>query len=126
MNDSLILPSFIAPFLSTVPPTDSDSVTYQDLLSEGGTFVAQWDKHVENHDENRLKVQLKLYFDGSMSFVYKHFTHGAMEFFEKNENPVKIGIQDWLPFSSDGNSTGKLNSLCFPFSILVNNILPNS
>ena len=107
MNDSLILPSFIAPFLSTVPPTDSDSVTYQDLLSEGGTFVAQWDKHIENHDENRLRVQLKLYFDGSMSFVYNHFTHGAMEFFEKNKYPVKIGIQDWLPFSSDDNSTGK-------------------
>ena len=68
--------------------------------------MVQWDKHIKNHDENRLKVQLKLYFDGSMSFVYNHFTHGAMEYFEKNMYPVKIGIQDWLLSSSEDNSTG--------------------
>ena len=36
MNDSLLLPSFIAPFLTAVEPTDSDSVIFYDNLQRVG------------------------------------------------------------------------------------------
>ena len=119
MNDSLLLPSFIAPFLTAVEPTDSDSVIFYDNLHEGGEFVIQWDKHVKNDDKNRLKFQLRILLDGTLNFVYKHFTYEAKSFFENNKLPIMIGIKDGFSAPVEGNDKGKLIFNIFYFLILI-------
>ncbi len=78
-NDSLMMPSFIAPFLTRMPPSDQDSVTFYDHLGQGGDLVIQWDRHLNNGEDHRLKVQLRLLLDGSMSFVYQNFAAAASD-----------------------------------------------
>ena len=93
-RDSLMMPSFIAPFLTSMPPSYSDSVIFNDRLDQGADFIVEWDRHFNNGEDNRLKMQLRLLLDGSMTFVYKHFHQSVIEDISSKNYPVFIGLKD--------------------------------
>ena len=102
-------PSFIAPFLSTMEPTESDSVEYYDKLHLGGDFVVQWDKHIKNNDKYRLKVQLRILLDGTFIFVYQHFTEEAKDIFETDKYPIMIGLKDGFSIPVEKDEKGSFS-----------------
>ena len=60
------------------------------------------------HHKNRLKFQLRILLDGTLNFVYKHFTYEAKSFFENNKLPIMIGIKDGFSAPVEGNDKGIL------------------
>ena len=98
INDAsteLQIPSYIAPFLTGMPPSDRDTVIFNDTLDKGGEFVLQWDKHHGPDDKNlRLQVQLRILLDGTLSFLYKNFHQAILDVIDDKGYPLAIGLKD--------------------------------
>lgn len=108
-DNSLMIPSFIAPFLTTMPPSDSDSVIFYDALDqEEANLVIQWDRHFNNGEDNRLKMQLRLLLDGSMTFVYQNFASTVLETLASKNYSVLIGLKDGFSAPVPDQPKGKL------------------
>ena len=75
-----------------MPPSESDSVIFFDGLENGGEFVVQWDRYFNNGEENRLKMQLTLVLDGTITFLYKNFHNDILD--SVKDFPVLIGVKD--------------------------------
>ena len=107
INDSLQLPSYIAPFLTAFPVSDRDVVIFNDTLDKGGEFVLQWDKHHGTDDKNlRLQVQLRILLDGTLSFVYKNFHQAILDVIDDKGYPLAIGLRDGFAANTDANGKG--------------------
>ena len=74
--------------------SDSDSVIFNDRLAQGGDFVVEWDRHFNNGEDNRLKMQLRLFLDGSLTFVYQKFHQSVIESISSKKYKVLIGLKD--------------------------------
>ena len=95
INDSLQIPSYIAPFLTALPASDRDTLIFNDTLDKGGEFVLQWDKHHGPDDKNlRLQVQLRILLDGTLSFLYKNFHQAILDVIDDKGYPLAIGLKD--------------------------------
>lgn len=106
-DNSLMIPSFIAPFLTTNPPSDSDSVIFYDALDQAeSNLVIQWDRHFNNGEDNRLKMQLRLLLDGSMTFVYQNFASTVLETLASKNYSVLIGLKDGFSAPVPGKPQG--------------------
>ena len=102
IKDSLQIPSYIAPFLSGLPPSDRDFVIFNDTLDKGGEFVLQWDKHHGLDDKHlRLQVQLRILLDGTISFVYKNFGQAILDVIDEKGYTVAIGLKDGFSTVND-------------------------
>ena len=78
-----------------MPPTDRDSVIFKDGLAHGsGEMVIEWDNRFNNGEENRLKMQLRLLLDGSMTFVYQNFHNSVLESLQAKDYQALIGLKD--------------------------------
>ena len=121
INDSLQIPSYIAPFLTALPASDRDTLIFNDTLDKGGEFVLQWDKHHGPDDKNlRLQVQLRILLDGTLSFLYKNFGQAILDVIDDKGYPLSIGLRDG--FSAINSNATKGNA--FAKNILfIHNIL---
>jgi len=117
-NDSLMMPSFIAPFLTSMPPSDSDSVIFNDRLAQGGDFVVEWDRHFNNGEDNRLKMQLRLFLDGSLTFVYQKFHQSVIESISSKKYKVLIGLKDGFSEPVPESKTQDVRTYTYP-SVLI-------
>ena len=77
-----------------MPLSASDSVIFNDRLDQGDAFVAEWDRHFNNGEENRLKMQLRIFLDGTVTFVYKNFHPSIVNSVTSKKYPILIGLKD--------------------------------
>jgi len=113
-HDSLMMPSFIAPFLTSMPPSGSDSVIFNDRLDQGGDFVAEWDRHFNNGEDNRLKMQLRLFLDGTLTFVYQNFHPSIIESITSKNFPVLIGLKDGFSAPVQESALNDITAYTYP------------
>ena len=58
------------------------------------SFTVEWIKHYLHDDHIRLRMQLTIYADGSMTFLYQNLLPQLLQIAEDEGYPVVIGVQE--------------------------------
>ena len=75
------------------------------------SFTVEWIKHYLHDDHIRLKMQLTIYADGSMTFLYQNLLPQLLQMAEDGGYPVVIGIQEGFAKPDDVDRRKYLNFL---------------
>lgn len=104
-EDIMQLPSHIAPFLTTIEPSDRDLVLFEDNLHHGQDFLVQWERHFDGNDKHKLRFQVRIYLDGTVTFVYENLLTAARNRAAQTQYGSIVGLQDG--FANYSKSTPK-------------------
>ena len=106
-ESTLLVPSYISPFMTALPPSDEDEVLFYDELAKGGIFFVQWNKHFGSDDRDMLKMQMHLYMDGSVRFLYQRLGPNAVSFVKDKGFSSAIGLMDGFAAAVQDKPDGK-------------------
>ena len=63
-------------------------------IGSSNSFTVEWVKHYLHDDHMRLRMQLTIYSDGSMTFLYQNLLPQLLRAAEDEGYPVVIGVQE--------------------------------